>query len=152
MAAIAHPVRGLRGRSGAELIEFALVLPLLLFVIAGIIDFGFLFQSYEVVTNAAREGARVGVLPGYDDPDIQARVASYVTASGLLGTATVTVARPSVATGGGPPVNVVAVTVTYPHSFTILGPIGAWFGGTFGTISLRAVSSMRAEVGAGTGS
>ena len=31
----------------------------------GIIDFGFLFQRYEVVTNAAREGARVAILPGY---------------------------------------------------------------------------------------
>ena len=28
-------------------------------------DFGFLFRNWEVVTNAAREGARVGVLPAY---------------------------------------------------------------------------------------
>ena len=34
----------------------------------GIIDFGFLFQHYEVVTNAAREGARVAILPGYRTP------------------------------------------------------------------------------------
>jgi Flp pilus assembly protein TadG len=49
--------------TGAELIEFAFVLPLLLLVIVGIFDFGFLFQRYEVVTNAAREGARAAVLP-----------------------------------------------------------------------------------------
>ena len=32
-------------------------------------DFGFLFRNWEVVTNAAREGARVGVLPSYDCAD-----------------------------------------------------------------------------------
>ncbi len=46
---------------GAALVEFALALPLLLVVIAGIVDFGFVFQRYEVVTNAAREGARLAV-------------------------------------------------------------------------------------------
>ena len=45
--------------------EFALTLPLLLVVIAGIVDFGFVFQRYEVITNAAREGARLASLPGY---------------------------------------------------------------------------------------
>ncbi len=56
-----------RGRreDGAELIELAIVLPILLLVVAAIIDFGFLFQRYEAVTNAAREGARIAVLPGY---------------------------------------------------------------------------------------
>ncbi|MCH7720860.1 MAG: pilus assembly protein, partial [Planctomycetes bacterium] len=48
--------------TGAELIELALVLPILLLVLGGIMDFGFLFLRYEVVTNAAREGARIGVL------------------------------------------------------------------------------------------
>ena len=46
----------------SKLIEFALVFPLLLMVILGIVDFGFLFQRYEVLTNAAREGARVAAL------------------------------------------------------------------------------------------
>ena len=50
--------RRLRGESGAELIETALTLPLLLLVVVGIIEFGFVFQKYEVITNAAREGAR----------------------------------------------------------------------------------------------
>ena len=55
----------LRSERGAELIEFALVFPVLLLVVLGIVDFGFLFQRMEVVTNAAREGARMAVLPGY---------------------------------------------------------------------------------------
>ncbi len=59
----------LKSEKGAELIEFAFILPLLLFVVVGIIDFGFTFQRYEVVTNAAREGARIAVLPGYAATD-----------------------------------------------------------------------------------
>ena len=42
--------------SGSELIEMAFTLPMLLLVAVGIIDFGFLFQRYEIVTNGAREG------------------------------------------------------------------------------------------------
>lgn len=56
--------RRVRSERGAELIEFALVFPVLLLVVLGIVDFGFLFQRMEVVTNAAREGARIAVLPG----------------------------------------------------------------------------------------
>ncbi len=56
----------------------ALVLPILLMIFAGIIDFGFMFQRYEVVTNAAREGARMGTLPGYSQTDIQNRVENYL--------------------------------------------------------------------------
>ena len=86
---------------GAELIEFAVVLPLLLLLIAGIVDFGMMFRTYEAVTNAAREGARVGVLPGYDVPDVQARVDAYLAASGLTGARTTTVTDVPVATGAG---------------------------------------------------
>ena len=50
---------------GNALVEFALTLPLLVLIVVGIFDFGFAFQQYEVVTNAAREGARMAVLPGY---------------------------------------------------------------------------------------
>ncbi len=56
---------------GAELIEMVVVLPLLLLVLFGIIDFGFMFQRYVVLTNAAMEGARVGILPGYDTGDAE---------------------------------------------------------------------------------
>ena len=69
---------GLRSESGAELVEFALVLPLLIFTIMGLVDFGFLFQRFEVINNAAREGARIAVLPGYSQTDVQNRVTQYV--------------------------------------------------------------------------
>jgi Flp pilus assembly pilin Flp len=51
---------------GAAAVEFALVLPLLLMVVLGTIDWGWYFFVSQVVTNAAREGARVGSLTAYD--------------------------------------------------------------------------------------
>ncbi len=71
---------------GQAVIELALTLPLLLLVLTGIIDFGFQFQRYEVVTNAAREGARVGVLPEYGPTDASARALDYLLAGGIGGT------------------------------------------------------------------
>ena len=90
-----------RDARGAELIEFAIVLPIFLLLTAGIFDFGMMFRTYEAVTNAAREGARVGVLPTYQPADVQARVAAYMTTAGLTGPYTVTVTNGPVATPAG---------------------------------------------------
>jgi Flp pilus assembly protein TadG len=88
MAAITrHGRRRLGGESGAELLELAIVLPMLLVVFAAMIDFAVLFQRYQVVTNAAREGARVGILPDYGTADVQARVNTYLTQAGLTAAA-----------------------------------------------------------------
>jgi len=135
----------------AQLVEFALVLPMLLLVVLGIAEFGFIFQRYEVVTNAAREGARMAVLPGYTDADVIARVRTYVT----QGRVTTTLINPNVAitnvtipVGAGlPPINAKRVVVTYTHTYTFLPNIGAWFGTTYTTIPLTAVAEMRKEAG-----
>ena len=135
-----------RRDEGAELIEFALVLPLLLFVVVGIFDFGFLFRDYGVITNAAREGARIGVLAGYTEADVLDRVSSYMTAAGLTAPPVPPVVEPdSLTLASGATVPVVRVTVTYPHDFTILAPIARLFGASFGTVTLTAVSEMRVE-------
>jgi len=47
-----------RSQAGAELVEFALILPMLLVIFGGIVDFGLILQRQQVVTNAAREGRR----------------------------------------------------------------------------------------------
>lgn len=146
------PVRRLRHRapdeSGAELIEFALVFPLLLLVLLGIIDFGFLFQRYQVVTNAAREGARVAVLPGYSDADVQYRVNQYLQASGL-DAVTPTVGAEVVAVGGGKCIAVRPVTVAYPHVYTFVGGIAGFFGDEgFTSTTLQATARMRSELAA----
>ena len=48
----------LREESGAELFEAALVIPLLLMLLLGIITFGRAYNVYQTITRAAREGAR----------------------------------------------------------------------------------------------
>jgi hypothetical protein len=136
---------------GAELIEFALIFPTLLLVILGIMDFGFLFQRYEVVTNAAREGARIAILPGYDGANIQmnvqARVNQYLTAGGLPGTATVNIGAVQAIDVGGQCINVRPVTVAYNHNFLFLGPILGLMGGSgLSNKTLHATSAMRSEI------
>ncbi len=49
-----------RNEKGATVVEFAIIVPLLMLLIFAIIEFGFIFYTKGVVTNAAREGARVG--------------------------------------------------------------------------------------------
>lgn len=48
--------------AGQDLVEYALVLPLFFMLIVGAIEFSLLFFQYAMVTNAAREGARAGVV------------------------------------------------------------------------------------------
>jgi hypothetical protein len=118
---------------------------------AAMIDFAVLFQRYQVVTNAAREGARVGILPDYAEADVQARVSSYLTQSGLTATAPAPVVNYGAmeVTPGGATMNVVTVTVQYPHQFIFLGPAIALVGGDgYGNITLAAASTMRQELAA----
>jgi Flp pilus assembly protein TadG len=55
-----------RGCEGQSLVEFSLVLTPLMLILLGIIQFGFIFNSYVTMTNAAREGAREGTIYVYD--------------------------------------------------------------------------------------
>jgi Flp pilus assembly protein TadG len=124
---------------------------MLLLVVLGIAEFGFIFQRYEVVTNAAREGARIAVLPGYTDADVVARVRAYATQGRVPITATnptVVITSVTIPVGGGfPPINAKRVVVTYTHGYTFLPNIGAWFGTTYTTVPLQAVAEMRKEAG-----
>lgn len=164
---MAKLISGPRSERGQAIIEMALTLPLLLLVVLGIFDFGFMFQKYEVVTNAAREGARVAVLPGYQLLDGQNRALAYLDAGGLGGAGVTTVAcaanRPLQpnhrcsggvtqtttlpALGGAPAktVSQVAIVVEFDYEFAFLGPLMNVFGNGLGTTRLRAVSTMREE-------
>jgi Flp pilus assembly protein TadG len=57
---------GRRTTAGQSLVEFALVLLPLFFILLGIIQFGFIFNSYVTMTNAARDAARLGTIYVYD--------------------------------------------------------------------------------------
>ena len=59
------PIHGSTDR-GQSLVEFALVLMPLFIILLGIIQFGFVFNSYVTITNATREGARTGTIYMYD--------------------------------------------------------------------------------------
>ena len=152
MAVLDRPGARWSKESGAELIEFALVFPLFLLVVLGIIDFGFLFQRYEVVTNAAREGARVAILPGYADDDVETRVNQYLIAGGLTDPATTTVGPAApLSVGGGQCVTVKPVTVAYPHTYSFVAGIATHFGSSaFGSRTVSATSAMRSELPADT--
>lgn len=149
MARIRTFLRRWLSDDGAELIEYALVLPMLLLVVLGIAEFGFMFQRYEVITNAAREGARIAVLPGYSTTDVQNRVNAYVTQGRVPTTLTnpaVTVADVDIPVPGRLPISARRVTVTYTHNYMFLPGIGALFGTTYAAIPLTAVAEMRMEV------
>lgn len=142
-------LRRVDAEDGAELVEFALALPLMLVLVTGVFDFGMAFQQYEVVTNAAREGARLGSLgAGYLETDIQARVDAYCVAAGLPGGCPadrVSVDRGATLTVAGQPVSAVRVTVNYPHSFALVGPVLQLINGSLGAVTLHATSTMRCE-------
>ena len=149
-------LKTLSSEKGAELVEFALTFPLLLLVVLGIIDFGLLFQRYEVLTNAAREGSRVAVLQGYTNADVQTRVNQYLQATSLSSaTVNTVVGTPQNINVGARCITVRPVTVSYVHTYMFLGGIASYFGSSFGTKTLTATSSMRSEVpaaGCGAGS
>ena len=154
--------RRLKTQRGAELIEFALIFPLLLLVLLGIVDFGFLFQRYEVLTNATREGARLAALPNYSDDDVKRRVCQFLLTGGVpttgCGTAAapaatptnpaVTITSPAIVVGGGKPnISGRRVQLAYNHNFMFIGGIIGLMGGSWNnakTITTFAV--MRTEI------
>ena len=151
MALLTRGMAVIRRETGAELIEFALTLPLLLVVVLGIVDFGFMMQRFEVVFNAAREGARVAILPGYTADDVTDRVDKYVAAAGLgpPGSATTTV-TPVTVTAGARTFDAIQVTVSFTHVHQFVGPLMTLVGGAaMGSTPLTANATMRTETQAG---
>jgi Flp pilus assembly protein TadG len=114
-----------RNQRGSALIEMALTLPLMLLVSAGIFEFGRAYQTWQIITNAAREGARLAVLPGTTDSDVRTRVQTYMT-DGMLtaaATATVNVDRTATVAVGAGTESASRITVNYPFTFVVMQPI-----------------------------
>ena len=156
MATVNSMTGRLKSQRGAELIEFALIFPLLLLVMLGIIDFGFMFQRYEVLTNATREGARIAVLPGYTTPDVKTRVCSYLTTGGVPTTGcpnnptnpSVTVLDDVITVPGGPvfTIDVKRVQLSYSHNYMFIGPIISLMGGSWNNAKpINTEAAMRVE-------
>lgn len=85
---------------GQDLVEYALILPLFLFLVIGFIEISVLFFSYVTISNAAREGARAAVaVPSEGCPlsciDAQAETAARRLTTGLVNeNLTVFITRP----------------------------------------------------------
>jgi Flp pilus assembly protein TadG len=71
-----------RGQSGNAIIEFAMVLPMLLLVVFGITEFGRALMTTNVLTAAAREGARVAAVGG-DSTAVNTRINAVLTAANV---------------------------------------------------------------------
>lgn len=132
-----------RGERGQDLVEFALVLPLLVLLFFGIIEFGRVIFTYNTLANAAREGARFGIVVpttgGAGDcvspPTNTMRAAACRLTAGLAPASVVV--TPTVTA------NTVSVQVGYGVRL-VVGPIIAALGGN-DTINLRAQSTMQRE-------
>ena len=133
-----------RSEKGTALLEAAMTIPLLLLVAIGTLEFGRAYQTWQVLTNAAREGARMAVLPNQTQSAIEQRVRNYMQAGQLprYNTASVTVNSSASITVNGAPVSASQVTVDYPFNFIVLQPVARL---VTPSTSLGSAITMRAE-------
>ena len=135
---------------GAAMVEAAITIPLLLVLMVGIFEVGRAYQTWQVLTNAAREGARMSITPGSTPANTTALIRQYMADGQLSNSATAVV---NVDKGGsinvaGTAVSASLVTVDYPFTFIMLQPVvrlvapGATVGGP---LTMRATAIMRNE-------
>jgi Flp pilus assembly protein TadG len=72
-----------RGRRGAAMVEMAIVLPLLLLLLLGIIEWGWIFFKVSQVNQAARHGVRVAIRPSSDEPTVREAVTTVMAGAGF---------------------------------------------------------------------
>jgi Flp pilus assembly protein TadG len=115
-------MKRMRNEKGAALLEAAITVPIILLISVGIFEFGRAYQTWQVLTNAAREGARMAVITTSTDADITTRVRNYMQAGSLpkYSTATVTIQRSVVLTGSD---TASSVQIEYPFDFMVLNPV-----------------------------
>jgi Flp pilus assembly protein TadG len=129
-----------RNRRGAAVVEFAIVAPVFFVLVFGMVEYGRMVMVQQVITNAAREGARVGVLDGSTYANVQTAVNNYLIAAKISTTATtitVTPNPPSSQTTGSP----VTVIVSIPFKNVSWLPTPLYLGST----TLSATSVMQRE-------
>ncbi|HMI42073.1 MAG TPA: TadE/TadG family type IV pilus assembly protein [Gemmatimonadaceae bacterium] len=139
-------LKRLRNQRGAALIETAITIPLVLLVSVSIFEFGRAYQTWQVLTNAAREGARIAVLPDYTDAQVTSTVRTYLTSGRLSNpnAASIIVVR-NVPFGT---TTASRITVNYPFNFIVLNPVARLVrsGSTVGTpLTMQSSALMRNE-------
>ncbi len=135
---------------GSAMVETAIAIPILLVMMVGIFEVGRAYETWQVLTNAAREGARMSVTPSSSQATTTALIRGYM-ANGQLtksATATVVVNKGASINVNGTLMSASAVTVDYPFEFIMLQPVvrlvapGATVGGP---LTMRATAIMRNE-------
>lgn len=123
-------------RRAAAVVEFAVVLPLLLTILFGIIEYGWVFMVRQTLQTAAREGCRLAVLQTSVDPytNVTKRISDVMAPTGLT-TYTVEMTHATLAS----PVETVTISIPYQDV--------SLMGGFFGTkdFNLGGTCSMRKE-------
>jgi Flp pilus assembly protein TadG len=134
-AVLAKRPIGPRAESGSAAVEFALVLPLVLIVVLGLVQVGLVVRDRLLIETAARAGARSAAL---QDDDTEARAAALAAAPGLDPTlVTVDIAR--IGTRGDP----VTVEITYVDPLRV--PLVGWLVGS--GVIMRTSAADRQEFG-----
>src|SRR3989337_3484642 len=131
-----------KGEKGQALVEFALLVPIFLLLLFAIVDFGMGFYSWITVTNAAREGARLGVVLATEQ-QIEDRVyqAADLPDESTQMTVTVTNAQ-------GLPGESVVVAVDYDYDLItpLAGLVQFFSGNVIGpTLTFNSTAEMRIE-------
>lgn len=150
----------LLSEKGAAVVEFAVILPLLLLIVFGIIEFGFLIYNKAMITNASREGARIGIVYLLDrtatdlalpdgttgtlndliDQTVDGYLSNYLISFGGAGSHSTTTnpASAGTITQG----DYLDVTVTYHYNFLV---IPSFITDLTGGVDLVGTTTMRAE-------
>ena len=128
-----------RTERGASAVEFAIILPVLLLVLGGIVDFGRYFFFQIQLTNAAREGARVAIAyPSPPDPTASINARVMAAAGGVPSAAVTPVAICSSGVTG-----YATVVVSAPFTWSVLGPAIKMVGGTWVAPTAASTGVMR---------
>ena len=126
------------GRRGAAAVEFAVVLPVFITLVFGMIEYGRMVMVQQVITNAAREGCRKAVMDGTTSQEVQDVVNNYLESAGITSaTITITPSEPSEAGAGEP----VTVSVSVPYDQVSWLPSPMYLSGT----EMSATCVMRRE-------
>jgi Flp pilus assembly protein TadG len=118
-------LRTIRSNEGTAAVEFAVILPLLLTMLFGVIEFGLLLYDKAVLTNACREGARYGIvsrIPRRTSDEIQTVIQNYCVANLItFGAQNTPVASVNFTTQNFG--DDLTVTTTYNYNFLYMEPL-----------------------------
>lgn len=107
----------IRDEHGQSMTEFAVILPILVVLLFGIVQFGILFNNYVTLTDAARAGARAAAVSRQASDPVGNATAAVRSSAGDLNQSNLNVDVSSDWSPGDP----VTVTATYPYSISLLG-------------------------------